>query len=789
MHEALAVPPPGAANASVDLVVDGMSCAACVGRVERALASVPGVAQASVNLATSQARVRLDAAAAPPLDALLRAVAEAGYGARPKDAAAGAGEGGARSRWHGFLPVALALALAAPLVAPMAAAPFGLHWMLPPWLQALLAAPVQFVLGARFYRAAWAQLRHGAAGMDVLVALGTTAGYALSLWLWLGRGHGADGHAPHLYFEASAVVIALVLLGKWLEERARREAGAAIRALERLRPEQAHLLRGRGQAPVDVPVGSLRAGDRLAIRPGERVPADAVVLEGESALDESLLTGEPLPVAKAPGAAIAAGAVNGAGHLVVEVRAAGADTLLAGIIRMVEDAQAAKPPIQRLVDRVAAVFVPVVLALALATLGGWLLLADAGLEAALVHAVTVLVIACPCALGLATPAAIITGSGAAARAGILVRDAAVFEHAGRVRAVAFDKTGTLTEGRPRLLDAWTAPPAAAGGAENGAGDGAARAAALACALQAASEHPLARALQDGVGALAARAPRAHVERAQALAGRGIEGLVALENDGGGATVFEVCIASPAHAETRLPHSAWPDDLRARVRDWSARGQTLALLLARAGDGGAPWRALALYAFGDAVKPGAAQAVAELKARGLRVLMLSGDHEAAARRVAQQLGIDEVHAGLLPQHKLERLAQLRAALRQHDAQAAVAMAGDGVNDAPALAAADLGIAFAPAGTTAGGGAAASAAMHAAGITLLRADPRLVPAALDIGTRTLASIRQNLAFAFGYNVVGLPLAMAGAVGPVFAGAAMAASSVSVMANALRLSRWRP
>ena len=726
---------------TLDISVGGMTCASCVARVERALAQVPGVRSATVNLATESARVV--AAPGGDVDARLRrAVRTAGY--EPRTAAAVQAEG-SQGPWHGFAPVAAGLLLSAPLVAPMLLSPLGVHWMLPPWWQLLLAAPVQFVLGARFYRAGWHAARALTGNMDLLVALGTSAAFGLSLWLWW---RAAPGAMPHLYFEASAVVVTLVLLGKWLEARAKRQATSAIRALQQLRPAQAHLLGPRGE--TDVPLAEVIVGDRLSVRPGERIPADGRVIEGRSEVDESMLTGEPLPVAKAPGDALTGGAVNGTGRLVVEVRAVGAESVLARIVRLVEDAQAAKAPIQRRVDRVAAVFVPVVLLIALATLGGWLL-AGAAAETALIHAVAVLVIACPCALGLATPVAVMAGTGVAAGRGILIKDARALELAHRVDTVAFDKTGTLTLGTPVLTALSPAAPAV----EASHGDALL---AIAASLQSGSEHPLARAvlMAASVRGLAIATPR----DVRAEPGRGVRGIVG---------DVEHAIASLRWC-TELGVQVDP----AEVDRLQRQGASVSALLTFDGDG-TP-RVQALLGFSDEPKPGAAQAVAALRARGLRVAMISGDNLHAAQAMAGRVGIapEDVRADVRPGDKAAQVVALRAGGH------VVAMVGDGVNDAPALAAADVGIAMAN-GT--------DVAMEAAGITLMRGDLALVGEALDLSARTVAKIRQNLFWAFAYNVVGIPFAAFGLLSPVVAGAAMAASSLSVMANALLLRRWRP
>jgi Cu+-exporting ATPase len=724
---------------TLDLSVGGMTCASCVARVERALQQVPGVREASVNLATESARVVVDASDDAAIDARLRrAVRGAGYEPRSAEAAQAAADA---SPWEGFWPVAAGLALSAPLLAPMLLQPFGMHAMLSPWWQLLLAAPVQFWLGARFYRAGWHAARALTGNMDLLVALGTSAAFGLSLWLWW---RAAPGDMPHLYFEASAVVISLVLLGKWLEARAKRQATSAIRALQQLRPEVAHLVGPRQE--TDVPLAEVLKGDRLAVRPGERVPTDARVLEGRSEVDESMLTGEPLPVAKGPGDGLTGGSVNGAGRLVVEVRAVGAESVLARIIRLVEDAQAAKAPIQRLVDQVAAVFVPVVLGIALLTLIAWLM-AGAGSEVALVHAVAVLVIACPCALGLATPVAVMAGTGVAAKHGILIKDARSLELAHKVDIVAFDKTGTLTLGTPALTE--LVPDA-----DETTND----LLAVAASLQRGSTHPLAKAVLDAAAKAGLDVDAARDLRSES--GRGVRGLV------GG-------------AEWAIASLRWCDELSA-VPDASAvqrlqqRGATVSALLSFAADGAPQVRAL--LAFSDEPKAQAAEAIAALQARGLRVVMISGDSLPAAQAMAARVGIapGDVRADVLPADKAAQVAALR------EGGHVVAMVGDGANDAPALAAADVGIAMAN-GT--------DVAMEAAGITLMRGDLSLVADALDLSARTVAKIRQNLFWAFAYNVVGIPFAAFGLLSPVVAGAAMAASSVSVMANALLLRRWQP
>lgn len=720
---------------TLELQIGGMTCASCAGRVERALGKVPGVEQISVNLASE--RAHLEVLQAVDDASLIAAVEHAGYSATlPRTAHDDLALAQRRLR-NERLAVGAALLLALPLVLPMLVQPFGLHWMLPAWAQFLLATPVQFILGARFYVAAWKAVRAGAGNMDLLVALGTSAGYGLSLYQW------ANAHAgmePHLYFEASAVVIALVLLGKYLESRAKRQTASAIRALEALRPERAvRVVDGHEE---DVAISQLRLGDLVLVKPGERFPVDGDVLEGSSHADEALISGESLPVPKQPGDAVTGGAINGEGRLLVQTRALGTETVLARIIRLVEDAQAAKAPIQKLVDRVSQVFVPAVLVLALLTLVGWWL-AGAPLETALINAVAVLVIACPCALGLATPAAIMAGTGVAARHGILIKDAEALERAHAVNRVVFDKTGTLTSGSPRIVHSQ---------AVSGDKGELLR---LAGALQRGSEHPLAKAVLDACSEQGLQVPQ--VNDSQSLTGRGIAGQV------GGRDL--------ALGNRRLLDESQlqPAGLAANAQAWEAEGRTLSWLIER----GSQPRVLGLFAFGDSLKPGAAPAIDALHARGISSHLLTGDNRGSAKVVADALGIDDVHAEVLPADKAATVAKLKQ-------DGVVAMVGDGINDAPALAAADIGIAM-------GGGT--DVAMQAAGITLMRGDPRLVPAALEISRKTYAKIRQNLFWAFIYNLVGIPLAAFGYLNPVLAGAAMALSSVSVVSNALWLKTWKP
>ncbi len=764
---------------SCDIGIGGMTCASCVARVERAIAKLPGVESVSVNLATESARVtwapsQTEEESQTQQARLRRAVRDAGY----EPLAAEHLEQAAEGPWVGFMSVAIGLLLSTPLVLPMLGDALGQHWMLPALWQFLLATPVQFVLGARFYKAGWHAMLAGSGNMDLLVALGTSAGWALSVWLWLSAPAGA---MVHLYFEGSAVVITLVLLGKWLEARAKRQTTDAIRALHALRPARARVITLDGE--VDIPIEELLVDDRMVVLPGERFAADGVVLEGQTQVDEAMLTGEPLPVNKAVDSRVTGGSINGEGRVVVRVSATGTATVLANIIRLVEDAQAAKAPIQRMVDQVSAVFVPVVLVLALATLLAWWFTGHS-LEVSLIHCVAVLVIACPCALGLATPAAIMAGTGVAAKHGVLIKDAQALEVAHKVDTVAFDKTGTLTVGQPRLLSLQVANDAAglqASVAQTSMAPFSAQSApmtadeqallSLAASLQSGSEHPLAHAVVQAAKAhsLTLTAP----ENVKAVSGFGSEGAVQSR---------QLLLGSLRWMATlHLCAGEW----QARAEALQAQGATVSVLAERTPQGVV---ALAVLAFGDEPKPGVQEALAKLRARGLRLVMISGDNAGAAQAMAARLGLhaDEVHAEVMPGDKAALIKSLQH--NPHGAPHVVAFVGDGINDAPALAAADVGLAMANLNAD-GQRGGTDVAMQAAGITLMRGDVALVAGALDISARTVAKIRQNLFWAFAYNAAGIPLAALGYLSPVVAAAAMALSSVSVMTNALLLKRWRP
>ncbi|MEN3930319.1 heavy metal translocating P-type ATPase [Microvirga sp. W0021] len=716
------------------LLITGMTCAACVSRLEKVLSRVSGVTKASVNLANETATISYFGENLLPQ--LIDAVEAAGFEAREKPAdQTGSPPLPTDSHEQNHLIIGAILSL--PLVAPMLAMPFGIDWMLPGWLQFVLATPVQFWLGYRFYRGGWKALRNGVGNMDLLVALGTSAAYFLSLYTLLSS-HGDHGH---LYFESSAVVITLVLLGKYLEARAKRKTADAVRALLDLKPETVRVSRN-GQE-IEIPASEVILGDILLIRPGERVPTDAIIQEGASEFDESMLTGESLPVYRDIGEKIIGGSLNGSGFIQAKAAAIGSDTTLAKIIKLVEGAQSSKAPIQKLVDQIAAIFVPVVVAIAVLTFAIWFFLTG-DVTQALMPAVAVLVIACPCALGLATPTAIIAGTGAAARAGILIKDAETLERATEVKAVAFDKTGTLTLGKPELvtLTSFTGDRAQNLG--------------LMAALQSGSEHPLARAVLATAEAENISAEKA--ENVKAIAGRGVSGTI------NGQTYI---IGNQRYLEENsIPFA----NLEKVTDNETKQGRTVSYLIANTTQP----EVIALMAFADTPRPSAKSAIAKLHRKHISAVMVTGDNPDSARNIADDLGIDQVKANVLPEEKAEIIDSLKQQYGQ------VAMVGDGINDAPALATADLGIAM---------GSGTDVAIAAAGITLMRSDPSSVADALDIASRTRSKIRQNLFWAFIYNVAGIPLAALGLLNPVFAGAAMAASSVCVVSNALLLRRWKP
>ena len=726
-------------NHILNIAVGGMSCASCSSAVEKALLKVPGVQYATVNLATEKAQIEFSNPATP--EQIAKAVVDAGYEAevlnQAGEKAATQGAPAKEGFGEGAL-VAIAALLTLPLVLPMIAMPFGKHWMLPGFMQLFLAIPVQFWLGGRFYRAGLKAIQNRTGNMDLLVAIGTTAAFGLSVYMM-------EQGSSHLYFEASSAVITLVMLGKWLEGRAKRQTTAAIAALQALRPDTARVRRDGVEQTV--PMAQVQLGDQVVVRPGERVPVDGVVLEGSSHVDEALITGESEPVVKAVGSKVTGGAVNIDGLLLIQTSAVGTETTLARIIRLVEDAQAAKPDIQKLVDKVSAVFVPVVLVIALFTLLAWGFTSN--WEVAILNAVAVLVIACPCALGLATPTAIMAGTGVAARNGILIKDAQALELAHSINTVVFDKTGTLTVGKPTLMQCEAV--------QGEAGAMLAKAA----AVEAGSMHPLASAVKDRAQHEQLVVPKA--ADLQDVAGKGLSAMVGEGRVYVGTIRWMEELGVSNNTMQQLLGKLSPN---AATRSWVAE------------ETGTGIRLLGVLAFGDELKPSAHGAVNSLHRLHVNTVLLTGDTQASAERVATELGIQQVLAEQLPGDKSRAVAALRDA-NDHGKQV-VAMVGDGINDAPALAVADVSFAMST-GT--------DVAMHTADITLMRSDPSLVAQTIDISRRTYNKIKQNLFWAFIYNAVGIPLAALGYLNPVLAGTAMALSSVSVVTNALMLRNWKP
>ncbi len=712
-----------------ELQITGMTCVACAARIEKVLNRIPEVS-AAINFATEKARIDFNPESTD-IPALIAVVRRAGFDAHPMRDFDAEKRARAEAYRHELAQFIISLLLTAPLLLEMGLMLFGLHAMLPVWLQWLLATPVQFWIGKRFYIGAWHSLRGGGANMDVLVALGTSAAYLLSCAMLL------FALRQPVYFEASATIITLVLLGKLLEARAKGKASAALEALINLQPKLAHL--ERDGVIRDVPVDQVGSGDIFLVRPGESAPVDGVVLEGSSSMDESMLTGESLPQAKHANDKVYTATLNQQGLLKCRAVAVGAQTQLAAIIRLVERAQGSKAPIQKLADKISGIFVPVVLVIATITFIVWWA-AGAGFATALINAVSVLVIACPCALGLATPTAVVVATGRAALAGILVKDAAALEHAHQLSVLILDKTGTLTEGKPRVTDLLPAPNVESSELLR-----------IAASMAQGSTHPLSRALLE-------------YAREQNISPSGTDTLTELSGSGlraeigGGAYL----LGSPAF----IAQSGITLD-EAQILALQQQGKSV-IGIARADT------LLGCIAFADTLRASSADAVALLAAMGIRVVMLSGDNAATAQAIARQAGITEFRAEVFPQDKAAHVQSFKAEGKM------VGMVGDGINDAPALAAADVSFAMK---------SGSDIAIEAADITLMRNDLMSVADALSLSRTALKKIRQNLFFAFAYNVLGIPLAALGMLNPVIAGAAMAMSSVSVVSNALLLKRWQP
>ena len=729
------------ASESIDFDITGMTCANCAARVENALKQVSGVLDARVNAVTDHAQVDWFGGNS---SILIDAIEAAGYTAKPHLSTSAqhkqqreikqAQTAAANRRELVLLAISLALTL--PMIIQMVAGMTGIQAKMPGWMELALATPVQFWIGARFYRGAWSALKAYTGNMDTLVVMGTSAAYFYSLAMLFVLGENAHGH---LYFEAAAVIITLILFGKILESRAKRGTTAAIFELMVLRPQTANVI--RQDQEIEIAVEEVQVGDIVLVRPGEKIPVDGSVIEGRSQADESLISGESLPVDKNTGDQVTGASLNGTGLLHIKATKVGEDATLSKIIRLIENAQSGKAPVQRLVDKVSAIFVPTIILIALATFLSWLLIGGE-FESALVAAVSVLVIACPCALGLATPTAIVAGTGAAAKAGILFRDVEALESAHRVDTVIFDKTGTLTLGRPAVTDIYSVE-----GDEE-------KLIRLTASLQSASEHPLATAVVNHAKHQEQKLSK--VTDFKSHTGLGVSGSV----DGDHITIGNLAMMDSNNIKSSL-------QLLETKAEWEDEGKTAVIVAINGSIAG-------LIGISDPIRPETAPAIRALKNEGIAAIMLTGDAQRTAKSIAQSAGIEQFVAQTLPQDKARYIDKLHAEGK------VVAMVGDGINDAPALALADIGIAM---------GSGSDVAMETAGITLMRSNPAMVVEAFRVSRATWRKLWQNLFWAFIYNIIGIPLAILGLLNPAIAGAAMAMSSVSVVTSSLMLRLWKP
>lgn len=717
--------------------IKGMTCASCVNRIEKGLKKDSGVLSVSVNLATEKAKIIYNDQS---LDAnkIAQLISNTGYEATPSSSTDQTDLKKKALKKEKFT-IAVSALLTLPLMLPMFLEPLGITFMPSAWVQLALATPVQFFIGARFYKSAWGALKARTGNMELLVAIGTTAAYGLSLYLIFKNLERLAEHPPHLYFESSAVIITLVLLGKYFETRAKQQTSAAIKALQKLQPSTARVLKNNQEQ--EVAIDELKINDLVVIRPGERIPVDGNITKGSTQVDESLITGESLPTEKKEKDSVVSGSINGEGQIFVAVSALGSETMLARVIRMVEDAQAVKAPIQRLVDKISAHFVPTVVVISLLTIvltgfitGQW--------EMAIIHGVAVLVIACPCALGLATPTSIMVGTGVAAKTGILIKDAEALEVAHSVTMIAFDKTGTLTEGKPSVTKLISLE-----GTDQ-------KTLKILASIQSGSEHPLAKAVMNEAKKQGLSFEPA--SQIKAIAGKGLKASL----NG----VFYLLGSKRLLYDLGIRDKSVTDLATKREH----QGETVSFLIHEKEK-----KVLGIVTFKDTIKSSSFKTIEYLNKLGIKTLMLTGDNQGSAKAVAQELGIDTVRAEVLPQDKSNIITDFK------NKGEIIAMVGDGINDAPALATADVGIAMAT-GT--------DVAMHTAGITLMRGNPLLIPDAISISKKTYSKIKQNLFWAFIYNVIGIPLAALGYLSPMVAGAAMAFSSVSVVTNSLLLKRWK-
>lgn len=729
----------------VDFRIAGMSCASCVGRVDKAIRAVQGVEQVSVNLATEKARVSIHTTTENSEEKIVQAIESAGYKAKLLNTSDGIQVVDNQEQYFQSqkVKIAICFVLTIPLILPMIFQPLGYHLMLPAWVQFLLATPVQFYFGRRFYSGAWNALKNFSGNMDLLVAIGTSAAYFLSIYLWLYHDVTNNSHNDqHLYFEGAAVIITLVMLGKYFEAAAKQQTTVAITALQGLRPSVATIVKKNGERLV-IPVSDVLTGDLVQVKPGEKIPVDGIIIEGDSETDESLITGESLPIHKTIGDVVIGASINGNGLLVIKTVAVGAESTLSRIVRLVENAQAAKAPVEKLVDKVSSIFVPVILLIAIMTIILWGL-TSGDWENAIINGVAVLVIACPCALGLATPTSMMVGTGVAAKAGILIKDAEALEIAHSVTTVVFDKTGTLTEGKPKISKLFPVTSSEKDLLK------------ILASIQMGSEHPLAKAVLE-------RAKEENIvfepaKNITVLPGLGLSAVINQEQFYLGNKKLMIDLNFDTSAvDTKALQAEEMGETISYVGINSYSKKYL----------------LGLITFGDVAKASAAETIKKLHDLKMKTILLTGDNIGAAKKISHQLGIPTFYAQILPNEKSNIIQKLQA----HGE--IVAMIGDGINDAPALATANVGIAM---------GTGTDVAMHTAAITLMRGNPLLIPDALEISQLTYRKIKQNLFWAFIYNTIGIPLAALGYLNPMVAGSAMAFSSVSVVMNSLLLRRWK-
>ena len=734
------------------LDVKGMTCASCVSHVEKAISKINGVQAVTVNLATEQAKIRFHQNHQVSIANIIEAIDKSGYSAQISLPSGHNRNKDPIGFWSssGLSRVVIGFMISIPLMAPMVLMAFGIHFEIQPMLQFALAMPVQFWLGWRFYVGAYKALLSGTGNMDLLVCLGTSSAFGLSLYLLY------IGQTSSLYFESSSVVISMVLLGKWLEVNAKHKTSSAISELQKLWPESAHVIDHFNHVH-EIVLEHLLPGDRVKVFPSERIPVDGTIEEGTSQIDESMITGESQPILKSISSSVIGGSVNGDGFLIVKAQAIGIESTLSKMIELVENAQMQKAPIQMLVDQISAVFVPLVVLISIVTFVGNFYFIDS-LNEAIMRSVSVLVIACPCALGLATPAAIMAGTGVAAKFGILIRDSAVLEQAHRIKVIAFDKTGTLTKGEPTLLEivefernhiGMSFPTLS-----------------LALGLQSGSEHPLAKAVKNY--AEKNNIQPVEFNNIRNTSGVGIEGYT--HTDALGQVHIKL------QSLDSLSHQSFYKDVFSTLQPSLNQGRTVSMLVLEQSIN--HFVPLAALIFGDEIKEEAKHVVSRLKNMGIETVMLSGDNSYSANSVGQAIGIDQVYAPVLPADKSKWIEKLQ--IDQHQKKRVVAMVGDGINDAPSLVQADVGIAM---------GTGTHVAMQAASVTLMRGDLNLVFGAIDISQKTWSKIRQNLFWAFVFNTIGIPLAAFGLLSPMVSGSAMALSSFFVLSNALLLNRWHP